>query len=163
MFSSLPYLENWSMGKHRVVKDKDVLHQKVPQAETSQISKLFSQLLRNTINQRKGAVGFAGNQVRIPRHVFTALIGGKWRFYANAIRIGQSEKKEVEILEDCLSLPKESYLVKRFHWIAIEHELPNGNLQVDMYKEMDAIIIQHEMDHLNGILISDHGIRQGEN
>lgn len=149
------------MVKRRVVKDIDVLHQQVHQAETSQIPKLFSQLLINTINQREGAFGFAGNQVRIPRHVFTALIGGKWRFYANAVLIGQSGEKEVDSVEGCLSLPNESYQVKRYHWIALEHELPNGNLQVDMYKEMDAIIIQHELDHLNGILISDHGIKQG--
>ncbi len=58
--------------------------------------------------------------------------------------------------EACLSLPGFSALIKRYKKIVIEALNPDGKLIKIETNGFPARIIQHEMDHLNGILISDY-------
>lgn len=59
--------------------------------------------------------------------------------------------------EGCLSVdePYEGY-VPRNRRITIEYYDLDGNKHKDRFKKFPAIVIQHELDHLNGILFYDH-------
>ena len=59
--------------------------------------------------------------------------------------------------EGCLSVdePYEGY-VPRNRRITVEYFDLDGNRHKERFKKFPAIVIQHELDHLNGILFYDH-------
>ena len=52
--------------------------------------------------------------------------------------------------EMCLSYPGKSKDIERFTCIDVNYEDDNRNEQCDTYSGLDARIIQHEIDHLDG-------------
>ena len=68
-----------------------------------------------------------------------------------------TEKSKEMILreEACISLPKCLGMVKRHKAITVEFVDLNGKTQIKKYKDFNAVIIQHELDHLDGILFVD--------
>lgn len=58
-------------------------------------------------------------------------------------------------VEGCLSLPGIEGLVKRYDWVKVKFQDETGKKITKMYKGFDARIVQHEIDHLNGVLFID--------
>ena len=137
-----------------IVKNINKLRQKAVPVATGKISVAISRLISRTVFIRKGAVGFAGSQVGLREHVFCALIGSKWRYFAKAVVIRKSWIKNKEY-EGCLSIPKKEFLVKRHNNITIEYQNTHGETITEKFTGLEARIIQHELDHLNGILVCD--------
>lgn len=68
--------------------------------------------------------------------------------------------KEVnEDWEGCLSVPNVSALIKRSNSIKVKFIDLNGNEVLNSYQGFKARVIQHEYDHLNGVLILDKAIK----
>lgn len=71
-----------------------------------------------------------------------------------------TETKKKDILEGCLSLPHYYGPIKRASKIEIEYMNEEWEKQTEKFKGFEAQIIQHEMDHLNGILFIDKILEQ---
>lgn len=63
--------------------------------------------------------------------------------------------KMVIYREGCMSIPEQICDVTRHKDIKVKYIDPDGNNHVCRYEHMDAVVIQHEVDHLNGILACD--------
>jgi len=63
---------------------------------------------------------------------------------------------ETTYQEGCLSVPKFYEDVKRYEKVAINYQDRDGNTKTLEADELLAIAIQHEMDHLEGVLFIDH-------
>ena len=63
---------------------------------------------------------------------------------------------ETTYQEGCLSVPKFYEDVKRFEKITLNYQDRHGNTKTLEADELLAIAIQHEIDHLEGILFIDH-------
>jgi len=63
---------------------------------------------------------------------------------------------ETTYQEGCLSVPKFYEDVKRHEYITINYQDREGNTQTLEAEGLLAIAIQHEIDHLEGILFIDH-------
>ncbi|MDC3261912.1 peptide deformylase [Candidatus Pseudothioglobus singularis] len=63
---------------------------------------------------------------------------------------------EIEWEEGCLSVPNYYESVKRANEIKVSAQNELGQVFEIEASEMLAVCIQHEMDHLNGILFVDH-------
>ena len=63
---------------------------------------------------------------------------------------------ETTYQEGCLSVPKFYEDVTRFERITLNYQDRHGNTKSLEADELLAIAIQHEMDHLEGILFIDH-------
>jgi len=63
---------------------------------------------------------------------------------------------ETTYQEGCLSVPKFYEDVTRFEKITLNYQDRHGNTKSLEADELLAIAIQHEMDHLEGILFIDH-------
>ena len=72
----------------------------------------------------------------------------------------KSSKKR--LLEGCLSIPNIWGNVTRKKEITIAFQDENGVSHTKHFKGFPAVIIQHEMDHLNGILFTKHVMEQKE-
>lgn len=58
--------------------------------------------------------------------------------------------------EGCLSVPGIHEDVKRPNWIRIAYRDENGNELEEEFDGIKAWVIQHEYDHLEGIIFTDH-------
>ena len=69
--------------------------------------------------------------------------------------VKKSEQKSV-YLEGCLSLPQQYANVERPAHVTIEYLDVDGNKQVMDASGLESHCIQHELDHLNGVLFVDY-------
>jgi len=70
------------------------------------------------------------------------------------------QKSKSEILEGCLSLPHYYGPLKREALVKIKYLDENGKEIIEEFKDFDAQIILHEIDHLNGYLFIDRLLEQ---
>lgn len=64
--------------------------------------------------------------------------------------------EEWKFNEGCLSIPDVREDVKRKETIVIEYYDENFQKQTDTFSDIRARVIQHEYDHIEGILFTDH-------
>lgn len=69
-------------------------------------------------------------------------------------------KRKKQHFEGCLSIPKIWSPVKRSKKILLEYQTTEGEKKSEWFSAFDAIIIQHEVDHLNGILFTQRALEQ---
>lgn len=73
----------------------------------------------------------------------------------NPVMLEMSEE-EIEANEGCLSIPGISEKVYRSEWIKIKYLDVDFNEHVEEFEDFQARVIQHEYDHLEGSLFTDH-------
>lgn len=76
-----------------------------------------------------------------------------------SLRKSYDEAKD-EILEGCLSLPHYYGPIKRAPYLKLKYQDLSGRQMVKEFKGFYAQIIQHEIDHLEGILFIDRILEQ---
>jgi len=105
--------------------------------------------------EHKG-VGLAAPQVNIPLRMFVLSPAGTAedaRVFVNPVLTGETGEEEME--EGCLSLPDIRAKIVRYTHLHLEaRDLQGQALALDL-EEYPARIVQHEHDHLNGILLLD--------
>lgn len=109
-------------------------------------------------------IGLAGPQVsRSVRLIVIGLGYGKYKTYVNP-EITFFSKEKTNTDEGCLSLPKIFGNVIRPKKIHVKYRDLDGKVQKEKLKGMDSVILQHEVDHLDGILFIDRAesINQGQ-
>lgn len=72
------------------------------------------------------------------------------------------EKSKNKLLEGCLSLPNIWGNVTRKKTITISFFNEKGEKHTETFTDFPAIIVQHEIDHLNGVLFTKHVLAQNE-
>lgn len=119
------------------------------------IGRLYS-TVRDSISL---GVGIAAPQVGILRNIIWVQRFDKPDFpfevYLNPKILQYTEKKQ-DCPEGCLSIPNRKEVTKtRAYAILIEYDRPDGSHHIEMVEDFTAVIFQHEIDHLNGILFLD--------
>ena len=111
----------------------------------------IAQDLRDTLEANKdGCVGMAANMIGILKRVIIFDDNGKASVMFNPEIIKYSEAYETE--EGCLSLTG-SRKTKRYKTIKVQYRNEAFQTRLKTYSGWTAQIIQHEIDHCNGILI----------
>ncbi len=103
-----------------------------------------------------GGVGLAANQVGELRRLIVIQLADEEeaRIYFNPEIIRREGKREVE--EGCLSYPGYRAIIERSMWVrfgALDHTEKEIEVDAD---GLLAQAMEHEVDHLNGILYLDH-------
>jgi peptide deformylase len=106
-----------------------------------------------TMDAAKG-IGLAANQVGVARRVAVVDVEGD-RFAMIDPRIVETEG-QAAAEEGCLSIPEIYADVTRPERVVIEALDPDGNRYRKEAVGLKARAIQHEIDHLDGILFLDH-------
>jgi peptide deformylase len=113
--------------------------------------------MRETMYQA-GGIGLAACQVGVPRRVIVldvSPLDPQHSFFALINPEIISEEGEIDHEEGCLSVPDCLEKVKRREKVCVRGLSPDG---VDIEIKGDgilAIALQHEIDHINGVLILD--------
>lgn len=74
----------------------------------------------------------------------------------------RGSKKKGKLLEGCLSIPNIWGHVTRKREVALVWQDEHGKKHTKIFKGFPAVIIQHEMDHLEGVLFTKHVVEQNE-
>lgn len=60
--------------------------------------------------------------------------------------------------EVCSSIPNKEYIIPRNNVINIYYQRPNGEVKIQEFKGLASNVLQHELDHLEGITLEDMGL-----
>lgn len=99
---------------------------------------------------REGCVGMAANMIGVCKRIIAFDHEGAYMLMFNPEIIKASEAYEAE--EGCLSLAG-TRKTKRFRKIKVQYQNSEFQLRIKTFSGWTAQIIQHEIDHCNGILI----------
>ncbi len=113
--------------------------------------------MKKTVESKKGTVGLAAPQVNRPVRIIAVQpdLDKEALILVNP-EITQRSRRETTALEGCLSLPGQNVFVPRAKKITVK-ALDAENTPVKMKaRGLLARAIQHEIDHLDGILIIDY-------
>jgi len=108
-------------------------------------------------------VGLAAPQIWVNLRIIATTQRKKTKLKSQIIMINpkiiERSKETIVDEEACISLPKLIDKVKRHQNIKVEYTDIKWNKQCKKYKNLNAIIIQHEIDHLDWILFIDRVIK----
>jgi len=112
--------------------------------------------LRRTLVKNPRGMGIAAPQCGIDARVFTyrPCVGGAYKIIINPKMITLSE----EMLgggEGCLSIPGVAGNVQRSTKITVEYIDSKDELVRETLENLEAVVFQHEYDHLEGVLYID--------
>jgi len=108
-----------------------------------------AQDLIDTLKNTKDALGLAGPQIKINYSICAALLGGKIEILCNPKIVWKSQERE-KMEEGCLSFPGIFLVVPRFKEIEVVYQDLNGNERKIRTRGVEARLLQHEVDHLEG-------------
>ena len=135
-------------SKDLFTKTKEIPINQITGDTYRQIGSSMLEILKN-----KGGIGLSANQVGLPfKMCVMELTSSDPKIILNP-RITKSSKKMIKSREGCLSLPGADVVVSRHFSITTEYEDVRGETQVLDSKGLEATCLQHEIDHLNGILM----------
>ena len=103
-------------------------------------------------------VGLAAPQVGQPKRLAVIDISSRDEKFPLLVIVNPvivSSEGEVEFEEGCLSLPEYTALVKRAEQVVVKAQDRDGKAIEIEGTELLAIALQHEIDHLDGILLID--------
>lgn len=118
--------------------------------------------LEDTMRAGPGSVGVAAPQIGDMRRVAVVDTSGHRKFGAESqgffvLVNPEIVEREGERLgrEGCMSLPDFTANVKRFECVSVRFQNVDGEWQEVRCEGFEAVAMQHEIDHLDGILFLD--------
>lgn len=128
--------------------------------EVSRINGEVKKLIQDmteTMHEANG-IGLAACQVGVPRRVIVVDVSPldpEKECFAMVNPEIVIEEGEIEHEEGCLSVPDCSEKIKRKEKVLVRGLSPEGRMIEIPAEGILAIALQHEIDHLNGVLILD--------
>ena len=96
-------------------------------------------------------VGMAANMIGVCKRIIAFDCGGAYMVMLNPEIIKQSEPYDAQ--ESCLSLLGGPRPARRWKKIKVRYQTEDLQIRLKTFEGWTAQIIQHEIDHCNGILI----------
>ena len=166
-------VEVWD-GKNLIESNIEFLKQKtkeVHQPLTDETKQILNDLL--DVYKATPCAGVAANQIGYNKRIFIGLkhdvsddkdnsnvIGNpnanNYEFYINPQIDHSSNKSIQECEEGCLSVPEIRLMTERFDKIKVRYFNQNGDKIKKPLKGFLSLLFQHELDHLNGILMVEN-------
>ena len=149
------------MGIKTILTEPDKLLRQVskPVEKVEDLERELMKDMLDTMYTAKG-IGLAAIQIGVPKRIIVMDISKeenkkKPMYFVNPIIIKKNDEK-VTYEEGCLSVPNQFAEIDRPSKCEVEYLDYNGNKQNLKAEGLLATCIQHEMDHLEGILFIDY-------
>lgn len=158
---------------YKIVKNKDFLHKRTEPVSSIEEGHEIATKLLETLNEIKVGIGLSANQIGIPKSVSIIRVKKDKSpvILMNPV-ITESANEKIIYTEGCLSLPgKQVHTIRSPKIIVttLNHENPlsfgpdvepitQESISND-FGILESVCVQHEIDHLNGVLMIDDGIR----
>jgi peptide deformylase len=132
------------------------------QGVTAEVSALIADLIE-TMRYGPGGVGISAPQVGELRRIVVVDVsahrrGGQEQNHGLLVLVNPEilamGGKQI-VREGCMSIPDYTANVQRAQWVLVDALDQDGNRKIIESLGFEAVAIQHEMDHLDGILFLD--------
>ena len=108
-------------------------------------------LLETLAAHKETCVGMAANMIGVCKRIIAFDNGGSYMVMFNPVIVKSSDPYETE--EGCLSLLGGPRKTKRYQKIKVQYQTEQMQIRLKTFEGWTAQIIQHEIDHCNGVLI----------
>ena len=108
-------------------------------------------LLETLAAHKETCVGMAANMIGVAKRIIAFDNDGKYMVMLNPEILKASGEYETE--ESCLSLLGGPRKTKRYQKIKVRYQTEAFQIRLKTFEGWTAQIIQHEVDHCNGVLI----------
>lgn len=132
-----------------ICKDEAFLAQKAEPATADDLV-VAQDLLDTLVAHKDGCVGMAANMIGVNKRIIAFDNEGGYTVMFNPVIVKQSGAYEAE--ESCLSLTG-TRKAKRFQTIKVQWQNEKFQTRLKTFTGWTAEIIQHEIDHCEGIII----------
>ena len=135
---------------------KELMHDPIflslkSEVATKEDLQVAEDLLDTLTAHKDGCVGMAANMIGVRKRIIAFDNEGTYMVMFNPEIIKKSEPYETE--EGCLSLLGGPRKCKRYKTIKVKWQTAEMQVRIKIFTGFPAQIIQHEVDHCNGILI----------
>lgn len=135
---------------------KDLMHDPIflaqkAQTATAEDLQTATDLMDTLAAHRQTCVGMAANMIGVAKRIICFDNNGELMTMFNPQIIRQHEPYEAE--EGCLSLLGGPRKTKRYKKIRVQYQTAEFKVKSKSFEGWTAQIIQHEIDHCEGILI----------
>lgn len=135
---------------------KDVVHDPIFLSEKSELATkedlhMALDLLDTLIANKDSCVGMAANMIGIRKRIIVFDNDGTYMIMFNPEIIKNSGQYDTE--KGCLSLLGNSRKCKRYQSVKVQWQTTEFQTRIKTFIGWPAQIIQHEIDHCDGILI----------
>ena len=124
---------------------------------TEEIQALLPKMI--AIMHRENGIGLAAPQIGLSHRLAVAEVEGEVFYFINPEITSLSQEKII-FEEGCLSLPGELFPILRSEEITVRYQNEKGLPKKLRATGLLAIVIQHEVDHLEGVLIVNRHAKQ---
>ena len=132
-----------------ICKDEPFLAKKAPPATAADLG-VAQDLMETLIAHKDGCVGMAANMIGVNKRIIAFENDGEYMVMFNPVIVKQSGAYETD--EGCLSLTG-TRKTKRHKVIKVQWQNEKFQTRLKTFTGWTAEIIQHEIDHCEGILI----------
>ena len=135
---------------------KEIVHDPIMLGRRSEMATkedlpVAQDLLDTLTAYRESCVGMAANMIGVCKRIIVFDNNGEYMTMLNPVILKQTDTYETE--EGCLSLLGGPRKCKRYHTIKVQWQTTAFQTRVKNFTGWTAQIIQHEIDHCNGVLI----------
>ena len=134
---------------HEICKDETFLAQKAAPATVADLG-VAQDLMETLIAHKDGCVGMAANMIGVNKRIIAFENDGEYMVMFNPVIVKQSGAYETD--EGCLSLTG-TRKTKRHKVIKVQWQNEKFQTRLKTFTGWTAEIIQHEIDHCEGILL----------
>ena len=121
------------------------------QPATQEDLQVVQDLLDTLAAHRQTCVGMAANMIGVCKNIIAFDNDGTDMVMLNPVIVKRSGEYETE--ESCLSLLGGPRKTKRYRKIKVQYQTTELQTRLKTFEGWTAQIIQHDVDHLDGILI----------
>lgn len=135
---------------------KELMHDPIflslkSEVATKEDFQVAEDLLDTLTAHKDGCVGMAANMIGVRKRIIAFDNDGTYMVMFNPEIIKKAEPYETE--EGCLSLLGGPRKCKRYKTIKVQWQTTEMQIRIKTFTGFSAQIIQHEIDHCEGILI----------
>ena len=118
---------------------------------TAEDLEVAQDLLETLTFHKEGCVGMAANMIGVTKRIIVFDNEGSYMTMLNPVILKAGEPYETE--EGCLSLLGGPRKCKRYKKIKVQYQNLQMQTRLKTFTGWTAQIIQHEIDHCNGVLV----------
>jgi peptide deformylase len=159
-------LNSDTLRLHTITKDSRFLRRIARKVRSWNHVERYAEAMLILLDELGDGAGLAAPQVGLPFRFF--LVSSEYadafgaRMIINPTVRPVRDSGMVSSVERCLSIPGLEFCVARWKVVDVAYQAPGSRERVTVrLQHFPAVLVQHETDHLNGVLIDEVGIGYG--
>ena len=145
-----------------IILDVEKLSERADEVDIKKDNKLVREItlaLKNAVREHK-LLSLSAPQIGYNKRVFVINFSGDIRTFVNPVI---TNVKGFELSrETCSSIPDKTFLILRHNNIQVMYQTPLGKIESKQFLGSSAKVFQHQVNHLDGVLLSDVGLEIDE-